>query len=98
MNYLDDVARQIRAAVPSGDLPHDDTRGLFRMYALLLLAKGEAVTAPDVHNAWVAWMSGREPSHESLLPYEALAADVAAQDAPYVQAIRLVAKSRGTSA
>ncbi len=97
MNYLDDVATQIRAAVPPSDLPHDDTRDLFRMYALLLLTKGEAVTAEDVHDAWVAWMAGREPDHGSLLPYNALPADVAAQDVPYVQAIQLVARSRRTS-
>ncbi len=97
MNYLDDVASQIRSAVPPGDLPHDDTRDLFRMYALLVLTKGEAVTPEDVHDAWVAWMAGREQGHGSLLPYDALPADVAAQDLPYVQAIQLVARSRRTS-
>lgn len=94
MNYLDDLADRIRAAVSPGDLPHDDTRDLFRMYALLLLAKGAAVDEADVHNAWVAWMAGRDASHDALLPYEQLATDVAEQDRPYVEAIRLVA--RGT--
>ena len=95
MNYLDDVANRIRSAVPPGDLPHDDTRNLFRLYALLMLAKGDKVDAEDVHNAWVAWMAEREPDHESLLPFADLPADVAAQDAPYVEAIRLVANSWG---
>jgi hypothetical protein len=93
LNYLDDLAARIRAAVPPGDLPHDDTRDLFRMYALLLLAKGEGVDAADVHNAWVAWMAGRDASHDALLPFKALTEEVAAQDAPYVDAIRLVARS-----
>lgn len=92
MNYLDDLADKIRAAVEPRDLPHDDTRDLFRMYALLLLAKGAAVDEADVHNAWVAWMASRDSSHEALLPYDELADVVAGQDRPYVEAIRLVAK------
>lgn len=93
MNYLDDIANKIRAAVPPSHLPHDDTHDLFRMYALLLLAKGTSVNAVDVHNAWVAWMAGREPQHESLMPFRDLPSDVAVQDAPYVEAIRAVAST-----
>jgi len=93
LNYLDDLADKIRAAVPRSHLPDDDTQDLFRMYALLLLAKGEDVDAADVHNAWVAWMASREPEHESLLPFEALSDDVASEDRPYVKAILLVARS-----
>ena len=98
MNYLDDIASRIRAAVSPSDLPDDDTRDLFRLYALLMLAKGTGVDAADVHNAWVAWMAGREPTHQALLPFDALPAEVAAQDAPYVEAIRLVASKGGASA
>ena len=93
MNYLDDLADKIRAAVEPRDLPHDDTRDLFRMYALLLLAKGAAVNEADVHNAWVSWMAGRDSSHEALLPYDQLGDDVAEQDEPYVEAIRTVARA-----
>jgi len=93
LNYLDDLADKIRAAVQPRDLPHDDTRDLFRMYALLLLAKGAAVDEADVHNAWVAWIAGRDSSHEALLPFDALADDVAKQDSPFVEAIRSVAKA-----
>jgi hypothetical protein len=93
LNYLDDLADRIRAAVPPADLPHDDTRELFRMYALLLLAKGTAVTKADVHNAWVAWMAGRNADHESLLPFESLSDDTASADEPYVEAIHLVART-----
>lgn len=93
MNYLDDLAVRIRAAVPPSDLPHDDTLGLFRTYAVLLLAKGEEVNASDVHNAWVAWMAGRDRNHRSLVPFQALPAAVADDDEPYVSAIRSVARS-----
>lgn len=96
MNYLDRLAGAIRAEVPASRLPSDDTRALFRMYALLLLALGEDVTTRDVHNAWVAWMAERDDDHPSLVPYEQLASDVASEDGPYVEAIRRVARRSGT--
>lgn len=91
MNYLDKLAARIRSKVPSSSLPEDDTIDLFRIYAVLLLAKGTAVTATDVHNAWVAWMLERQPGHESAVPFEELGETVAAEDEPYVQAIHEVA-------
>lgn len=96
MNYIEQIARQIRAAVPASKLPDDDTHDLFRMYAVLVLAKGESVDAADVHNAWVSWMSGREPEHEALVPYDRLPLEIADQDAPYVAAIRSVARASGS--
>lgn len=92
MNYLDDIASRIRAEVPPGDLPHDDTKSLFRLYAVLMLAKGDAVSRADVHNAWSAWMADREGDHESLVPFEELPEATTAEDEPYVAAIRAVAR------
>jgi hypothetical protein len=94
VNYLDELASRIRAEVPPGDLPHDDTKALFRLYAVLLLAKGEDVTQADVHNAWSAWMADRDGDHESLVPYQELAPGTTADDEPFVAAIRSVARSR----
>lgn len=94
MNYLDELAAQIRAAVPPSKLPDDDTRTLFRLYALLLLAKGTDVDAADVHNAWSVWMADRDSAHESLVPFEDLPTSVTEEDEPYVAAIRSVARSR----
>ena len=94
MNYLDEIGVKIRAHVPPGDLPDEDTAGLFRLYAVLLLAKGESVTAADVHNAWSAWVADRDADHESLAPFAELPAGKVAEDEPFVQAIRLVARSR----
>lgn len=95
MTYLDDLADRIRQEVPEHALPDGDTSGLFRLYAVLLLAKGQEVTGADVHNAWVAWMAGQNGSHESLVPYENLAPEVQAEDSPYAQAIRVVARQPG---
>lgn len=91
MSYIDELADRIRLEVPPAELPHDDTNALFRIYAVLLLSKGEAVNGEDVHNAWVAWMSARDGDHEALIPFEDLPADVAERDRPYVDAILRVA-------
>ena len=88
--YLDSIARQIRELVPRSELPDEDTHGLFRVYAVLALAKGELVEAADVHNAWVAWMLGVDPEHGALIPFNELDAATAADDLVYVEAIRTV--------
>ena len=95
MIYLDEIAKAIRKAVPQDAMPDGDTTLLFRIYAVLLLAKGEQVTRADVHNAWVVWMAGQGDDHESLVPFGDLDADVQAEDSPYVRAIHTVARSLG---
>jgi hypothetical protein len=40
------------SARPADMLPPQDAKLLFRLYALLLVTKGPAVSALDVHNAW----------------------------------------------
>jgi hypothetical protein len=94
VTYLDNLADEIRREVPAGALPADETSDLFRLYALLLLAKGEAVTRQDVHNAWVAWMSSRGEHHESMRPFAELPQSTQAEDSPFVLAIRRVASRR----
>lgn len=91
MIYLDELAESIRRAVPPEALPGGDTAALFRVYAVLVLAKGEEVTRADVHNAWVAWMAGQDGNHESLVPFSDLDAETQVEDSPYVVAIRTVA-------
>src|ERR1700752_4307838 len=71
MTYLDELAQRIRDEVAESD-QGETALDLFRLYAVLALAKGEAVQASDVHNAWVAWMQEREPDHEALKPFEEL--------------------------
>jgi hypothetical protein len=95
VSYVDELAGAIRDRVPPELVPDGDTAVLFRLYAVLALAKGEAVGLEDVHDAWSAWMSGREPSHPSLVPFHELAPEVAASDRPYVDAVRGVARARG---
>jgi hypothetical protein len=92
-NYLLSIATAIREAVPSDKLPEaeTETEELFLFYAVLALAKGERVEAEDVHNAWAAWMTLKDPTHESIKPYSELSAEVQRDDRPFLAAIREVA-------
>jgi hypothetical protein len=95
LSYIDDIAEAIRRQVSPDLLPDGDSAQLFRTYAVLALAKGEAVTLEDVHNAWSAWMSPQDPDHPSLKPLDELSADVRRADEPYAEAIRAVGRIRG---
>lgn len=91
--YLDHWAEKIRSKVPSSKQPRADDQALFRIYAVLLLAKGEAVSAEDVHNAWSAWMGEIDPDHAALVPFSELPPETAADDQVYVMAIQETAQS-----
>jgi hypothetical protein len=92
MSYLDDIAKTIRGHVPAHALPDGDLHALFRLYAVLALAKGDAVTAEDVHNAWAAWMQENHADHGSLRPFAELDHATQTEDDPYVEAIRAAAR------
>jgi hypothetical protein len=94
VTFVRELGREIRSNVDPAVLPTDDTDELFDVYAVLLLAVGEDVTRRDVHNAWSAWMTRRDPNHESLVPFDELESSVQAADQPFVDAIRSVARRR----
>ena len=89
--YLREDAKRIKEALPNGTEVPEDADDLFLLYAVLLRAKGPAVTAADVHDAWVAWTAGREPHHSALVPYEDLPIETRAEDEPFADAIRRAA-------
>ncbi|MFE1341559.1 hypothetical protein ACFW6K_28260 [Streptomyces sp. NPDC058733] len=92
MTYLDPLADLIRACLPPDAEPPEDSAALFRMYAVLLKAKGAEVTNEDVHDAWSAWMQTVNSAHEALIPYADLDPETRAFDAPYAEAIRRAAR------
>jgi hypothetical protein len=98
VTYLDDIADAIRARVPGEMIPSEDTDALFRLYAVLALAKGPAVEPADVHDAWAAWMRERDPDHPSIRPFDELDADTRRMDEPFAQAIRIASAERGLRA
>jgi len=95
VSYITELAEAIRVELPAKLVPSDDDELLFLLYAVLLLSKGTAVTREDVHHAWSAWMTYRREAHESLVPFDQLAASTKAEDEPFVRAIRHVAINRG---
>ncbi len=72
MTYLDPLADLIRSCLPSAARPPGGADDLFRLYAVLLRAKGTRVTDEDVHDAWSAWMQTVDDGHASLVPFEEL--------------------------
>jgi hypothetical protein len=92
LSYIDDVADAIRRRLSPDLLPPGDTASLFRLYALLVMAKGEQATLGDVRDAWSAWMSGVDPHHPSLRPLAELSAEIQRADEPYLAAIQDVAR------
>jgi hypothetical protein len=94
-SYIADIAAEIQAAVPPKSLPDGETDDLFLIYAVLALAKGVDVEPRDIHNAWAAWMSTKDPHHESIVPYDDLPPDVRREDDPYLVAVRSVARRLG---
>ena len=91
MNYIAGIAERIRHEVPQEVLPEGNTDLLFLMYAVLALTVGEDVRSEDVHNAWSAWMTYRDPSHQSIKPFTQLSSEMKKTDQPFVDAIRKVA-------
>lgn len=96
--YLDDLAATIRGHVPNDRMPNGDSSDLFRLYAILLRAKGASVTQSDVHDAWSAWMAMRDGEHTSLVPYDKLPEDVREEDRVFATAIRKAADQLGQAA
>lgn len=95
MNYLDKIAAEIQRAADPQALPPDEDLPLYRQYAVLLLAKGAAVTLEDVHNAWAAWASDHDPENRRLLPFKELSLGIQHKDQAYVDAIHAVAARMG---
>jgi hypothetical protein len=58
---------------------------------VLALAKGQATTAADVHDAWAAWKAERDPRNPNLRPFSELDGPTRAADEPFAAAIRDVA-------
>lgn len=95
MTYLSDIAAAIKQELPSDLVPDGDADHLMVLYALLCLTVGSGVSRENVHDAWTTWMTQRGEAHESMVPYVELDEGTQAEDEPFVEAIRRVARSLG---
>jgi hypothetical protein len=95
VTYLDRIAELVYGELHDRPLP-DGQRGLYLGYAVLVLVAGDAVDLEDVHNAWAAWAASHDPGSPALRPFAELPPEVQARDAPFRDAIRRVARARGS--
>lgn len=93
--YLDNITERIRSHIPPDRMPDDNADELLHLYAVLARAKGTDVTESDIHDAWSAWMSSRDPEHESLVTFEELTPEVREQDTIFANAVRQAAQELG---
>lgn len=91
-SYLDKIATEVRRTADLEAALSDEDLPLYRIYAVLLLAKGQDVVAEDVHNAWAAWACEHDPENRNLLPFKELSLQTQRKDQLYVDAIHQVAK------
>lgn len=91
MTYIEEIATAIYQRVHPNDSLPDEERGLYLIYAVLVLTIGKHVTRRHVHDAWSAWKATTDPKHDSIQPFEDLDADMQQEDQPFVHAIRDVA-------
>ena len=93
-NYLESDAALIRDNLPDGTSVPGDADSLFLIYAVLMRAKGVQAQPSDVHDAWSAWMTGVDPSHDAVRPFADLDPGTRAEDEPFLVAIRRAAAFR----
>lgn len=93
VTYIDQIAKQIRSALPPKARPAEHADELYRLYALLVLTTGKETTLENVHDAWSTWMSAHDPDHKALRPFRQLDPGTRSEDRPYLNAIRTVAQA-----
>jgi hypothetical protein len=93
MNYIDALARRIYDHGKPTNPPDESDMRLYRIYAVLALAKGKDTTLEDVHDAWSAWQADMMPDHRSLIPFAELSPQVQAYDQEYCDAIHACSSS-----
>lgn len=91
---MDEDADLIRSLVSPDVTVPEESGGLFVLYAVLMRAKGQDVSAADVHDAWAAWKQTAARDNPHLVPFDELAAETKAEDEPFADAIRAAAKVR----
>jgi hypothetical protein len=95
MNYIEQLAGRIRSSLEAQatSIP-DDADSLLLIYALLARTRGRDTSREDVHDAWATWMTLRGETHQSLVPYGTLPAEVQLEDEPFRRAILAVVEGR----
>ncbi|MCW3039716.1 MAG: hypothetical protein JWM31_1621 [Solirubrobacterales bacterium] len=88
-SYISRTADAIRTAAGDDD-GHDL---LYLVYAVLALAKGEQVTASDVHDAWSAVAQYEGAAGGAVVPFAELPVALQERDEPFAEAVRAVSRA-----
>jgi len=90
--FLQNLATQIRDALPTSiDVPKKSEQ-LFLLYELLAKSKGTSTTLSDIHDAWCIWMLAQDTSHEALVPFDKLPPNLQSKDEPFLSATLQIAR------
>ena len=91
--YIDRITDKV------AERTHIKNKYLVRLYALLVLVKGENITLSDVHDAWAMDMNFKPQTdrcygheHLSIVPFEELSTETQNKDQKYVNILRTIAK------
>ena len=104
MNYIEILAKEIRLerdsrrteADPRNMKARDRLKKdkLYRIYAVLALAKGLSLSIEDVHNAFVAWLADWCNTAPCCVPFAELPEAAQEKDALYLDVILTVLKGK----
>ena len=91
-SYIETVAQRVWWETGETGMYPANEASLWLGYAVLCLAKGEATTSEDVHDAWSAWaVIEHNGTHRSLIPFAHLSPEIQAYDDLYRDAIHRTA-------
>lgn len=88
MTYVEELVADLEVRLPWGQVEAEERRIISCFYALLVLSKGTAITAEDVHDAWATAMTARRAAHRSLVPYRDLDDRSRSKDEPFAKVLR----------
>jgi len=93
VTYIDEITNKV------AERTHIRNKYLVRLYALLVLVKGEDITLEDVHDAWSMDMNFKPQTdycygheHLSIVPFNELCMGIQNKDQKYVDILRSIAK------
>lgn len=93
VTYIDEITNKVV------ERTHIRNKYLVRLYALLVLVKGEDITLEDVHDAWSMDMNFKPQTdycygheHLSIVPFNELCMETQNKDKKYVDILRSIAK------
>ena len=92
--YIDKIYKKVQETT---GLKSKET---IKMYALLVLTKGEDITLADIHDGWSMVMNFKESNspycyghdHKSLVPFDQLSYETQIKDEKYLEALIQIAK------